>query len=215
MDAKSVETDPEKGVATTQEVGPVGRRIIFSDDDERPTRDERLRRSLSRSRRRSSVGSARSALDRQAINNNTVPIGFRTLSFQVSASQAKRDEVAKTAGLATKKADKASPQTTNFESTDIHITDLESLYQRLRTSPKQGLSQAAACKRLQEDGPNILPSRRPSYIKKLLGYIFGGFCSILWIGVIIFFICWKLLGDPNPQPYNLGLAILVIIVILL
>jgi sodium/potassium-transporting ATPase subunit alpha len=33
--------------------------------------------------------------------------------------------------------------------------------------------------------------------------------------VIIFFICWRPLGDPNPAPYSLGLAILVMIVILL
>jgi hypothetical protein len=46
-------------------------------------------------------------------------------------------------------------------------------------------------------------------------YIFGGFCSVLWIGVIIFFICWTPLGDPNPAPYNHGLAILVLIVIFL
>jgi sodium/potassium-transporting ATPase subunit alpha len=45
--------------------------------------------------------------------------------------------------------------------------------------------------------------------------VFGGFCSVLWIGVIIFFICWRPLGNPDPAPYNLGLAILVLIVIFL
>ncbi len=33
--------------------------------------------------------------------------------------------------------------------------------------------------------------------------------------MIIFFICWRPLGDPDPAPYNLGLAILVLIVIFL
>lgn len=33
--------------------------------------------------------------------------------------------------------------------------------------------------------------------------------------MIIFFICWRPLGDPVPQAYNLGLAILVLIVIFL
>ena len=37
---------------------------------------------------------------------------------------------------------------------------------------------------------------------------------MLWIGVVIFFISWKPLGAP-PQAYNLALAILVILVILL
>ncbi|KAJ9663799.1 hypothetical protein H2201_005520 [Coniosporium apollinis] len=31
----------------------------------------------------------------------------------------------------------------------------------------------------------------------------------------VFFICWRPLGDPNPAPYNLGLAILILIVIFL
>ncbi|KAF8968636.1 hypothetical protein BDZ97DRAFT_1799384 [Flammula alnicola] len=38
---------------------------------------------------------------------------------------------------------------------------------------------------LQRDGPNELLQKRPKYIWKFLGYLFGGFCSILWIGVIV------------------------------
>lgn len=53
------------------------------------------------------------------------------------------------------------------------------------------------------------------HVLKPRSSVFGGFCSVLWIGVIIFFICWRPLGDPNPAAYNLGLAILVLIVILL
>lgn len=93
--------------------------------------------------------------------------------------------------------------------------DINAIYQRFSTSPVQGLSHDAAAKRLQRDGPNVLPSRRENYLKKLAGYIFGGFCSVLWVGAIIFFICWRPLGNPDPAPYNLGLAILVIIVIFL
>ncbi|KAK5115090.1 hypothetical protein LTR62_001787 [Meristemomyces frigidus] len=193
--------------------GKRGTQVVF-DEDDRPAREQRTRHSLSRSRRRSSIESARSVRERQ-ITASTVPIGFRTLSFQVSASQAKRDEVTKQPGLSLKQSKKAIPKVTNFEATDLHTIDLNSLYERLRTSPKSGLSQESVTTRLQQDGPNVLPTRHKSYAKKLLGYIFGGFCSILWIGVIIFFICWRPLGDPNPQPYNLGLAILVIIVILL
>ncbi|KAJ2976707.1 hypothetical protein NQ176_g4791 [Zarea fungicola] len=68
--------------------------------------------------------------------------------------------------------------------------------------------------RQQRDGRNTLPKPKANYWKKILGYVFGGFCSILWVGVIIFFICWKPLSNP-PSPVNLALAILVIIVILL
>jgi magnesium-transporting ATPase (P-type) len=71
------------------------------------------------------------------------------------------------------------------------------------------LSQESAATRLQEHDCNVLPSRKPEYWKKLLGYVFGGFCSILEIGVMVFFICWGPLGDPDLAPYNLGPAILV------
>ena len=174
-----------------------------------------MRRSISGSRRRSASRDSVDSIRRRAsAANATVPIGFRTLSFQVSASQAKTDSVEKSTHEHKHKPPIAK-QGTNFEKVDEHTVDIDTIYQRLRVSPSQGLSNDAAAKRLQQDGPNVLPSRRQNYIKKLLGYIFGGFCSILWVGVIIFFICWRPLGDPDPQPYNLGLAVLVIIVIFL
>jgi len=45
------------------------------------------------------------------------------------------------------------------------------------------------------------------------GYLFGGFCWLLWIGSLICFLAWKPIGDPNPDPTNLGLAILLLMVI--
>ena len=207
-------------------------------DDGRPTRARQIRgarhsslsRSISRSRRHSSVSgdSIRSFRDirerRLSRAENTIPIEYRTLSFQISQSQAKPDvrdlskppvQKLKTGGGLGRTGKKQVHKSTDFETTDIHTTDIDTLYKRLRTSPTQGLGAKIAAKKLQEDGPNTLPQRKPSYIRKLLGYVFGGFCSILWVGVIIFFICWRPLGDPDPQPYNLGLAVLVIIVILL
>lgn len=56
--------------------------------------------------------------------------------------------------------------------------------------------------------------KKPNYVKKIIQYVFGGFCSILWIGSIIFFICWKPLSDP-PDVQNLALAVLILIVIFL
>jgi hypothetical protein len=104
----------------------------------------------------------------------------------------------------TKAAKKHVAAATDFEKVDDYKVSLDDLYHCLRTSPNQGLSKKSAAKRQQETGPNVLPARRQSYYKKLLGYIFGGFCSVLWVGVIVFFICWKPLGNPDPQPYNLA-----------
>jgi sodium/potassium-transporting ATPase subunit alpha len=42
-------------------------------------------------------------------------------------------------------------------------------------------------------------------------YLFGGFGSVLLIGGILVFICWKPLGDP-PQVANLALGIVLIAV---
>ncbi|KAF8957883.1 hypothetical protein BDZ97DRAFT_1669215 [Flammula alnicola] len=80
--------------------------------------------------------------------------------------------------------------------------------------PERGLEKTIAAHHLQRDGPNELLQKQPKYIWKFLGYLFGGFCSILWIGVIVFFLCWKTLSSP-PNITNLALAIVIIFVILL
>jgi sodium/potassium-transporting ATPase subunit alpha len=60
----------------------------------------------------------------------------------------------------------------------------------------------------------MIPKARTNHLKKILLYVFGGFCSVLWVGVIIFFLCWRPLSNP-PSVTNLALAILVLIVIFL
>ena len=162
------------------------------------------RRSMSRDSDRS--------VNSRAVRDHTIPIEFRTLSFGVSESRAIGDAAPKDKHKGKSKEEEAK---NDFAAADQHIIELEKLTHRLGVNPAQGLSTEDANRRLSEDGKNVLPSRKPSYLKKLAGYIFGGFCSILWVGVIIFFICWRPLGAPDPAPYNLGLAILVIIVIFL
>ena len=196
---------------------PRATQIAFEDQDARP--DRRFSsfapggRGRSSSARRDSISSIRTRTQQA---NAGIPIEFRTVSFQVSASQAKGDDLEKPSHrFSSKKPKKQDQLVSDFSKADEHMIEIETLLQRLRSSPLQGLSNEAAAKRLQEYGRNVLPTQRPSYIGKLLKYVFGGFCSILWVGVIIFFICWRPLGDPDPAPYNLGLAILIIIVILL
>ncbi|KAH7123185.1 hypothetical protein EDB81DRAFT_913393 [Dactylonectria macrodidyma] len=72
----------------------------------------------------------------------------------------------------------------------------------------------AAAVRLGRDGNNSLPHPKTNYIKRTLKYIFGGFCSVLWVGAIIFFLCWQPLSNP-PSAQNLSLAVLILIVIFL
>ncbi|EST06947.1 P-type ATPase, A domain protein [Kalmanozyma brasiliensis GHG001] len=131
-----------------------------------------------------------------------IPIGFRTLSIQVYESQA-ADGV---------KSKEHLSDTEFFGSLDFHTVSPDALAQRFNVSPDAGLDSPAAARRLERNGKNVLTQKKNKYWKKLFNYTFGGFCSILWIGVIIFFISWRPLGNP-PQAYNLALAIVVLIVI--
>lgn len=175
----------------------ISRRLSFGGES---LSDLRRRRSASRD----SIRSVRS----RATAASGIPIEFRTLSFQVAESQLKPvDE---------KESSKDKHDNSkDFEEATEHTQTVDQLCVSLRTSKAQGLSADAASKRVSEVGPNVLPQRRQNYLWKLFKYVFGGFCSILWIAVIIFFICWRPLGDPNPQAYNLGLAVLILIVIFL
>ncbi|SNX88120.1 K, P-type ATPase [Melanopsichium pennsylvanicum] len=132
-----------------------------------------------------------------------IPIGFRTLSIQVYESQ----------GIEAGKGDKKDQSDADFfGSLDYHTVDANALAQRFNVHPDSGLDGAAATRRLERNGKNVLTQKKNKYWLKLFNYTFGGFCSILWIGVIVFFISWKPLGNP-PQAYNLALAIVVLIVI--
>jgi sodium/potassium-transporting ATPase subunit alpha len=199
-------SEKEKPQPSTDEV--VQSRIVFQDDDIRPTRQNNGTNTYKKRIRSSSRDSSRSANSRSVYG---LPIEHRALSFQISESQAvdQYDPKAK------EPAKKDEEDRVFFEELDYHILDEHKICERFNVSRDSGLSKDIAAQRLSRDGKNVLPQPRESYIRKLLGYVFGGFCSVLWVGVIIFFICWRPLGDPNPQAYNLGLAILVLIVILL
>lgn len=131
-----------------------------------------------------------------------IPIGFRTLSIQVYDSR----------GVEGAKSNDHLSDSDFFGSLDFHTVDPDALAQRFNVLPESGLDTPAATRRLERNGKNVLTQKKNKYWLKLFHYTFGGFCSILWIGVIIFFISWRPLGNP-PQAYNLALAIVVLIVI--
>ncbi|OAA72196.1 ATPase, P-type, transmembrane domain protein [Cordyceps fumosorosea ARSEF 2679] len=197
-------------------------RITFHDADHprlaRGRSDTRGRDegSRSRSRRRSvSRGSNMSRSELPSSPYTGIQIEYRTLSINVAESRAVETEQssaddAKTAAGA--KGDKADED--YFANLSYHQLSTDQITQQLNVSRTEGLSASAAGHRQQREGRNTLPKAKTNYWKKVLGYVFGGFCSVLWVGVVIFFICWKPLSNP-PSPVNLALAILVIIVIAL
>ncbi|KAF9085374.1 hypothetical protein BGX23_009708 [Mortierella sp. AD031] len=146
---------------------------------------------------------------------HAVPIEFRTLSMQVTETQCsnKTGEFKNNKGK--NKNEDVEPETDFFSTIDFHKLTIAEVSLRFNTNETMGLAQAEAQRRLASNGPNILDTRKPNYIKKVLKYVFGGFCSVLWIGVITFFVCWQPPLSPVPTPTNLALAILVIFVIFL
>jgi sodium/potassium-transporting ATPase subunit alpha len=181
--------------------------ITFEDFDNDPRAHQRPTPSFRRRSRSRSVDSGRSNAQTPA----GIPIEFRTLSIQISESQNVPEEVLK---ARQKKDAPPNKDKDYFESLDFHLLPSDHLCQQFNVDPARGLSKSAADMRLQRDGRNVISKHTENYLKKILLYIFGGFCSVLWVGVIIFFICWQPLSNPPSVP-NLALAILVLIVIFL
>ena len=155
--------------------------------------------------------------------SSRIPIGYRTLSIHVYDSQRfeddrgprpKRPSKRRWFGKSTQSEAPAEQDADFFSKLDHHSISAEAVCNRFNVSLNSGLDTSAAERRLQRNGKNVLTQKKSQYWKKVLRYLFGDFCSILWVGVIIFFISWKPLGNP-PQPYNLALAIVVMIVIFL
>ncbi|GAN08898.1 Na/K ATPase alpha 1 subunit [Mucor ambiguus] len=137
-----------------------------------------------------------------------IPVKFRTLSINVTESIKVPND-----------SKKEMDDSEYFAAMDFHKLSTHELNLRFNTSDTVGLDSAASDTRLKRNGENMLIQRKPNYVLKVLGYVFGGFCSVLWIGVITFFLCWMPLSTPpiapggSPSVVNLALAILVIIVI--
>lgn len=143
---------------------------------------------------------------------NAVPIEFRTLSVHVTETQrsGKDGIFKKDAKGKKKKEDDLTSETDYFATVDFHKLTAAELALRFNSNEALGLPQNEAQRRLQANGPNSLNVRKPNYIKKVLGYVFGGFCSVLWVGVLTFFLCWQPPLSNPPNVTNLALALLVV-----
>lgn len=206
----------------------------YSDDNEKIV-EESPQRPVPRVHTSSNIGRVATALPErltgvklpktQTQTSTRIPIEYRTLSIHVYDSKrfegpggvdkakAKKNTW-RWGGNKTIAQDGAAldDNVDFFGQLDIHSVTPHLVCQRFNVSPDIGLDSPAAAKRLQRNGPNVFAKRKSQYWKKILRYVFGDFCSILWVGVIIFFISWRPLGNP-PAPYNLALAIVVLLVI--
>jgi sodium/potassium-transporting ATPase subunit alpha len=198
----SAAIDPDPEAATTG----VATRITFEPDSRRGRSPSRRRDQRRRSLSRNSVSSFSRAP--ASSPQSELQIQYRTLSIHVS--EAKKDSEERPERiLENKKVDEDY-----FSNLEYHTLPVDQLCQQLNVSLTDGLSANAAEIRLSRDGKNMLPRRKTNYTRKIIGYLFGGFCSILWVGAIIFFLCWQPLSSP-PSTQNLSLAVLILIVIFL
>ncbi|KAL9133698.1 MAG: hypothetical protein Q9175_005121 [Cornicularia normoerica] len=150
-----------------------------------------------------SVHSRRGCMD----PGTMLPIQYRTVSFNIEGLKEKGLEDAKRA------KDFATIGIGHAELSNLewHVIYPEKVFGQLFTSVIKGLSEEEVKFRFAEYGKNT-PSPPPAHrLKQTSGYSFEGFRSILMLGSILVFICWKPLGDPTTQA-NLALAIVLLAV---
>ncbi|CAM1502313.1 Fc.00g042970.m01.CDS01 [Cosmosporella sp. VM-42] len=132
-----------------------------------------------------------------------LPIQYRTVSMDIEDYKQK-------AGL----KQKASTAATDLAKLEWHTNIVEEVLRRLSTSLNEGLSFDQVNRRTAHYGKNV-PSPAPTHqTKKIMGYFFKGFGTVLLIASILVFIAWRPLGDP-PAVANLALAIVLLAVFLI
>ncbi|ELU39770.1 sodium-potassium ATPase [Rhizoctonia solani AG-1 IA] len=125
-----------------------------------------------------------------------LPVEFRTLSLHV-------DETVRQQA-----AEKRKGATKDISDLTFHTQTEEEVLALFSVSPAVGLDSAQAQRRLATNGPNALSPPPSNTFRKVLEWIFGGFGSLLLAASIP-------LGEPNPAPANLALAVVLLIVLLL
>ncbi|KJK83981.1 Sodium/potassium-transporting ATPase subunit [Metarhizium anisopliae BRIP 53293] len=184
----------------------VADRIRWRDEEE--GHDRQRSRSRPGLRRASSTDSLaiRSVHGRTTVDPAvTLPIQYRTVSFQIEESKGKeRAELIRASEVAAK----------DLSDLQWHTITATEVADRLVTSSTDGLSETQAKRRLEEYGKNAPSPPKTNRILTILGYFFKGFGGILLVGSILVFVSWKPLGDP-PQLANLALAIVLLAVFFL
>ncbi|GAM42142.1 hypothetical protein TCE0_043f15842 [Talaromyces pinophilus] len=158
---------------------------------------QKLTRTLSTASSAASTRANRRATVDPAV---TLPIHYRSLSFDIDEVRQREEIKAKNDGIAI--------ELSNIEWHTLSTTSLE---KRLEVDIGHGLSSDQIQQRLRDYGKNALSPAPHHWFKQIFGYFFKGFGIILLIGCILVFVSWKPLGDP-PAVANLALAIVLLAV---
>ncbi|WYZ42351.1 hypothetical protein EsH8_VI_000050 [Colletotrichum jinshuiense] len=197
------ESEPKAESPTAAHGGGAGDRIRWDADEEagrkthRAGADHALHHT--RSNTSMSIHSVRSR--RNSIDVATeLPIQYRTVSFEIDEYKQKTEAVKKAKNVATE-----------LSELEWHILKVDEVLRRLSTSLVDGLSPDQIQRRVAHYGRNA-PSPPPSNnTKRILGYFFKGFGTVLLVASVLVFIAWRPLGSP-PAVANLALAIVLLAV---
>ncbi|KAI0091380.1 calcium ATPase transmembrane domain M-containing protein [Irpex rosettiformis] len=133
--------------------------------------------------------------------NYDVQIRYRTLSIQADH-----------AGSAASKRDKDPADA--IRNIDAHVLHPDEILTRYSTSLKVGLDDASVARRAKL-GKNVISSPPTHYWKKAFNYVFGGFNFLMWIAFVVTILSYQPLGGSNPAAFNLGVAVLLLLVIVI
>ena len=112
-----------------------------------------------------------------------------------------------------RKSSQKSSQTCNVNyERNFHKLTCEQLELLFNTSTLKGLDVDMARQLLLKHGKNAITQKKTNLVRKILGYFVSGFCGLIWLAAITVILAWKPIGNP-PDPTNLGLGIMLILVI--
>ncbi|KAK0528291.1 hypothetical protein OC834_004105 [Tilletia horrida] len=128
---------------------------------------------------------------------------FRTLSIQLSEG-----------GLADAREHKKGQKKALKAISELewHSLPVDDVLSRLSASATTGLDSDQVKRRIARYGPNKMSKPPSPWFRKLVSYVFGGFGTLLLGAAILTMIAWKPLGNPNPQPSVLALAVVLFVV---
>lgn len=78
----------------------------------------------------------------------------------------------------------------DLASLDWHLISVAEVLQRLSVSPNIGLDPTQVSRRVSQYGKNVITPPKHNTLLKVLGWIFGGFGTLLLAASIVCFIAW-------------------------
>ncbi|KAH9035191.1 sodium-potassium ATPase [Lactarius pseudohatsudake] len=131
-----------------------------------------------------------------------LPVEFRTMSLQLESGRAQQ-------------ANNGKNGVKDLSDLDWHHVSIDEALRRLGASPHTGIDSPQAQRRAAQYGPNQISPPPSRVLRKVLGWVFGGFGSLLLAASVVCFLAWKPLGEPAPQASNLALAVVLLVVVVL